>query len=116
MKAQQPIPDETREAASKVLVELADAMMLGAQSLMRNYVRVLNPDAKVHGRVVSDLRRYQGFGQPCSDEVVHIEALLAGMPAEQCISGAEKRRRARQEEKRRWQEGSPQRRAERSKR
>ena len=68
----------------------------------------------VHGQVLSDLRRYQDFGQPCSDEVAHIEALLAGMPAEQCITGAEKRRRARQEEKRRWEERSQERERQRA--
>jgi hypothetical protein len=61
-----------------------------------------------------DLRRYQGFGQPCSEEVVRIEALLAGMPAEQCVTEAEKRRRARQEERRRWEERSQERERQRA--
>ena len=98
------IPYETRQAASRALIELADAMMRGAQSLMRKSGRVLDPDPKVQGRALVGLRRYGDSAMPRSAEMIRIEALLRGVPADQCLSEAQKRRLEKEAKKRRREE------------
>ena len=101
------IPLEWRQSASQALVDLADSMMRGALSLMCKSGRVLDPNPKVHRRVIGDLRKYETNGMPCSDQMVRIEALLTGTPAEQCLSDKQKKRKKREasqrEQKEIWQ-------------
>ena len=79
-------------------------MMRAARGLIHKSAHILSLDPETHNRVVSDLRRYHGNRQPCSDEVVRIEALLSGVPVDQCLTKAERRRWAREEERRRHDE------------
>ncbi len=88
-----PIHDELRLAAHERLIELANELMRAAQGLVHKSGLIMNPDPKVHHRVLAGLTTYQGHGLPGSDEVLLIEALLTGTPPEQCRSRAEKRRR-----------------------
>ncbi len=88
-----PIHGELRQAAHERLIELANEMMRCAQSLILKSGRIMNPDLKVHHRVIAGLTTYQGHGLPGSDEVLLIQALLDGTPPEQCLSRAEKVRR-----------------------
>ena len=91
------IPYEHRQAASLELIEVANRMMQGAQSLLRKSARVMDPDPKKLGRLIGALRRYGDSQMPCTDEMPRIEALLRGVPEDQCLSEHEKRRLEREE-------------------
>ena len=98
------IPYEDRRVANLALIELADRMMRGAQSLMSKSVRVMDPDPSMLRRTLSYLRKYGNSGMPCSDEMVKIEALLLGMPEDECLSERDKRQLKREEDQRREKE------------
>ena len=85
-----PIHGEVRQAAHERLIELANELMRCAQNLILKSGRIMNPDPKVHHRVIAGLTTYRGHALPGSDEVLLIQALLAGTPPEQCQSRAEK--------------------------
>ncbi len=85
-----PIHGELRQAAHERLIELANELMRAAQSLILKSGRIMNPDPKVHHRVIAGLTTYRGHALPGSDEVLLIQALLTGAPPEQCQSRAEK--------------------------
>ncbi len=85
-----PIHGELRQAAHERLIELANELMCAAQSLILKSGRIMNPDPKVHHRVLAGLTTYRGHALPGSDEVLLIQALLTGTPPEQCQSRAEK--------------------------
>ncbi len=87
-----PIHGEVRQAAHERLIELANELMQSAQSLVRKSGRVMDPDPKVHNRVIAGLRRHRDAGWPGSDEVLLIEALLTGTPPEECLGRAERNR------------------------
>ncbi len=72
------IPYEHRQTASLELIEVADRMMRGAQSLMLKSARVMDPDPRKLGRLIGALRRYGDSQMPCTDEMPRIEALLPG--------------------------------------
>ena len=97
-----PIHGELRQAAHERLIELATELTRCAQSLFLKSGRIMNPDPKVHHRVLAGLTTYRGHGLPGSDEVLLIQALLAGTSPEQCQSRAEKVRleKAAREQKR----------------
>lgn len=82
---------ETRAAASGALCEIADRMMRGAQSLMRKSARVLSHEPDQLGHLVGDLRRYAQSEMPCADEMVAVEAILRGLPEEQCRTERQQR-------------------------
>ncbi len=88
-----PIHGELRQAAHERLIELANELMRSAQNLILKSGRIMNPDPKVHHRVIAGLTTYRGHALPGSDEVLLIQALLTGTPPEQCQSRAEKVRR-----------------------
>ena len=75
---------DSRQAASATLCEIADRMMRGAQSLMRKSARVLSCEPEQLGHLIGDLRRYGGSVMPCADEMVAVEAILKGLPEDQC--------------------------------
>ncbi len=52
-----PIHGELRQAAHERLIELANELMRSAQSLILKSGRIMNPDPKVHHRVLAGLRR-----------------------------------------------------------
>ena len=85
-----PIHGELRQAAHDRLVELATELMRCAQSLFLKSSRIMNPDPKAHNRVIGNLKTYQKYELPGSDQVRLIEALLTGTSPEQCQSRAEK--------------------------
>ena len=85
-----PIHGELRQAAHERLIELANELMRSAQSLILKSGRIMNPDPKVHCRVIAGLTTYRGHALPGSDEVLESKALLAGTSPEQCQSRAEK--------------------------
>ena len=85
-----PIHGELRRAAHERLIELANELMNAAQGLIRKSGRIMDPDPKIHRRVLAGLTNYWGRALPGSDEVLLIEALLTGTPPEQCRSRAEK--------------------------
>ena len=87
-----PIHGELRQAAHERLIELANELMRCAQSLILKSGRIMNPDPKVHHRVLAGLTTYRGHALPGSDEVLLIQALLTGTSPEQCQSRAEKGR------------------------
>ena len=89
-----PIHGELRQAAHERLIELANELMRSAQSLILKSGRIMNPDPKVHHRVIAGLTTYRGHALPGSDEVLLIQALLTGTSSEQCLSRAEKVRKA----------------------
>ena len=101
-----PIPYETRQAASKALCEMADRMMRGAQILMRKSHRMLNPGVEIDRRFIMGLRNYIGTGLPCGDEIPQVEALLRGVPEEECRSEYEKKLRKRGEVLQKWRDNS----------
>ncbi len=88
-----PIHGELRLAGHKRLIELADELIRAAQGLFHKSGLIMNPDPKVHHRVLAGLTTYRGYGLPGSDEVLLIQALLTGTPPEECQSRAEKVRR-----------------------
>jgi len=88
-----PIHGELRQAAHERLIELANELMRSAQNLILKSGRIMNPDPKVHIRVLAGLTTYRGHALPGSDEVLLIQALLTGTSPEQCQSRAEKVRR-----------------------
>jgi hypothetical protein len=59
-------------------------MMRGAQSLMRKSSRVLSHEPEGLGRLVGDLKRYGQSVMPCADEMIAVEAILLGLPEDQC--------------------------------
>ncbi len=65
-----PIHGELRQAAHEPLIELANELMPSAQSLILKSGRIMNPDPKVHHRVIAGLTTYLGHGLPGSDEVL----------------------------------------------
>ena len=74
--------------------------MCSAQNLIRKSGRIMDPDPKVHRRVIAGLTTYRGHALPGSDQVLLIQALLTGTSPEQCQSRAEKvrlKRAARQQ-------------------
>ena len=85
-----PIHGELRQAAHERLIELANELMRCAQHLILKSGRIMNPDPKVHIRVLAGLTTYRGHALPGSDEVLLIQALLTGTSPEQCQSRAEK--------------------------
>ena len=85
-----PIHGELRQAAHERLIELATELMRCAQTLFLKSGRIMNPDPKVHNRVIGGLKKYQKHALPGSDQVRLIEALLTGTSPEQCQSRAEK--------------------------
>ena len=85
-----PIHGELRQAAHDRLVGLATELMRCAQSLFLKSGRIMNPDPKAHNRVIGNLKTYQKYELPGSDQVWLIEALLTGTSPEQCQSRAEK--------------------------
>ena len=97
-----PIHGELRQAAHDRLVELAGELMRCVQSLFLKSGRIMNPDPKAHNRVIGNLKTYQKYELPGSDQVRLIEALLTGTSPEQCQSRAEKVRleKAAREQKR----------------
>ena len=99
-----PIPGELRQAAHERLIELANELMRCAQHLILKSGRIMNPDPKVHIRVLAGLTTYRGHALPGSDEVLLIQALLTGTSPEQCQSRAEKVRREKVARKRKSRE------------
>ena len=91
---------DSRQAASTALCEIADRMMRGAQSLMRKATRVLDPDPGASRNVIGHLRRYGNSGMPCAEEMTSVEALLRGVPADQCRSEARKKLEKQRQERR----------------
>ena len=85
-----PIHGELRQAAHERLIELANELMRAAQQLILKSGRIMNPDPKVHIRVLAGLTTYRGHALPGSDEVLLIQALLTGTSPEQCRSRVEK--------------------------
>lgn len=83
---------EARQAASVALCEIADRMMRGAQSLMRKAARTLDVDPAATRKLISDLRRYGNSEMPCAEEMTLVEALLRGLPEDQCQNEREKKR------------------------
>ena len=88
-----PIHGELRQAAHERLIDLANELMRSAQNLILKSGRIMNPDPKVHHRVIAGLTTYRGHALPGSDEVLLIQALLTGTSPEQCLSRAERVRR-----------------------
>ncbi len=50
-----PIHGELRQAAHERLIELANELMCSAQNLILKSGRIMNPDPKVHHRVIAGL-------------------------------------------------------------
>ena len=102
-----PIHVELRQAAHERLIKLANELMRSAQNLFLKSGRIMNPDPKVHRRVLAGLTTYRTHALPASDEVLLIQALLAGSDPAECRSRAEKvrlRHRAeRQEQREIWE-------------
>ncbi len=95
-----PIPFECRRAASRELLELANTMMRAASGLICKSARVLDPDPKTHGRMIGILRTFASTGVPGSDQMDRIEAILTGVPEDQCRSERETKRQKRKAEHR----------------
>ena len=95
---------DSRQAASTALCEIADRMMRGAQSLMRKATRVLDEDPAVSRNVIGHLRRYGNSGMPCAEEMTSVEALLRGVPEDQCRSEQRKKLDKQRQERRKSDE------------
>ena len=108
----EPLPDNIRRAGHDALEELANRMSRGAMSLYRHAARLRSDEPKSHHEALGQLRRYQGFGMPCFEEVAKIEGALTGLtePESRALSERrriEKSRRKRAEKERRaewWEE------------
>jgi len=84
---------EAREAAARELMKLADRMFHGGQSLTSKAIKLIEGDPTKDSTIMAAITRYQNDVMPAADEVARIEAILRGVPPEQCLSEAEKRKR-----------------------
>ena len=69
----EPLPENIRRAGYDALEELANRMSRGAMSLYRHAARLRSDEPKSQRDAIAQLRRYQGFKMPCSEEVAVIE-------------------------------------------
>ena len=53
---------------------------------MRKATRALDPDPIRSRRLISALRRCGNSEMPCADEMIVVEALLRGLPENECRS------------------------------
>ncbi len=88
----EPLPENVRRAGFDALQELSDRMARGSASLLRHAARLLTDDAKSHREALAQLRRYQGFEMPCSEEVAVIEGALMGLNEPESRALTERRR------------------------
>jgi len=90
---------EARDAAARELMDLADRMLRGAMSMTKKANDLKAGVAA--GKVISAFRFYHTSRMPAADETHRIEAILRGVPLEQCLSEAEKRRQEKEAERQR---------------
>ena len=87
-----PLPENIRRAGFDALQELSNRMARGSTSLLRHALRLLPDDAKSHREALAQLRRYQGFEMPCSEEVAVIEGALMSLNEPESKALTERRR------------------------
>ncbi len=110
-KSKWHIPPEARDEATCELMALADRMFRGGQSLMSKAARLIEGDPAKDRIIMGAITRYQIDAMPAADEVARIAAILRGVPPEQCLSEAEKRKRDKDrmrhesDERRKWRDG-----------
>ena len=88
----EPLPENIRRAGHDALEELANRMSRGAMSLYRHAARLRSDEPKSHHEALGQLRRYQGFGMPCFEEVAKIEGALTGLTEPESRALTERRR------------------------
>lgn len=88
----EPLPDHVRQAGYNALEELSTRMFRGATSLLKHAVRLRMEEPKSHREALAQLRRYQGFKMPCSEEVAVIEGALTGLTESESKALTERRR------------------------
>ncbi len=88
----EPLPENIRRAGYDALEELSSRMFRGGRSLLRHAVRLQQDEPKSHREAVAQLRRYQGFKMPCSEEVAVIEGALTGLTEPESRALSERRR------------------------
>ncbi len=71
---------------------------------MRKATRVLNEDPAARRKLIGDMRRYGNSGMPCAEEMTSVEALLRGVPEDQCRSERQKKLDKQRRERRRSDE------------
>ena len=112
-----PLPENVRRAGYDALEELAARMSRAATALSKHAMRLRLDDPKSHREALKQLRRYQTFEQPCSNEVAVIEGALTGLnePESRALSERRRMEKSRQERaderehvrtmEERWQQG-----------
>ena len=108
-KSKWHIPPKARADAACELMDLADRMFRGGQSLMSKAARLIEGDPAKDHIIMGAIVRYQDSAMPATDEVARIEAVLRGVPAQKCLSEAEKRRRRKDKQARERDERSKER-------
>ena len=88
----EPLPENIRLAGYYALEELATRMSRAATSLFKQAMRLRLDDSKSHTEALKQLRRYQNFKMPCSEEVVGIEGALLGLTEPESKALSERRR------------------------
>ena len=73
------LPENIRRAGFDALQELSARMARGSASLAKQAALLMTDDPKIHRGAVSQLRRYQTFKMPCSEEVSVIEGAIMGL-------------------------------------
>lgn len=104
----EPLPENIRRAGYDALHELSNRMARGSTSLLRHALRLLPDDAKSHREALAQLRRYQSFEMPCSEEVAVIEGALMSLNEPESKALSERRRLEKHKkdeaERKRWEE------------
>ena len=75
----EPLPQNVRQAGYDALAELSNRMSRGAASLFKHAMLLRLDNPKNHRKALAQLRRYQTFGMPCSENVAKIEGALMGL-------------------------------------
>ena len=90
----EPLPENIRQAGYDALEELAARMSRASAALSKHAMRLRLDDSKNHTEALKQLRRYQTFKQPCSEEVAVIEGALTGLTEPESRALSERRRMA----------------------
>ena len=88
----EPLPENIRRAGYDALEELINRMLRGATSLSKHAMRLRLNEPKSHRDAIAQLRRYQAFKMPCSEEVAVIEGALTGLTEPESRALSERRR------------------------
>ena len=87
----EPLPENIRRAGFDALQELSARMARGSASLAKQAALLMTDDPKIHRGAVSQLRRYQTFKMPCSEEVAVIEGAMMGLTEAESRALSERR-------------------------